>query len=117
MATIDADCHVIETDHTWDYFDEREARYRPLALTAAKDLGRQFFAIDGKLTAQTLLEDRAGRLASGARSAREVMAGYTQTTDAMRTMRDIEARLRHMDELGVDVQILYPTVYLNQLTA
>ena len=24
-------------------------------------------------------------------------------------MRDIEGRLRHMDDLGVDVQVLYPT--------
>jgi len=116
MATIDADCHVIETDQTWDYFDECEARYRPIALTTAKDLGRQFFAIDGKLTAQTVIEDRAGRQSGGKREAREDMAGYSQTTDAMRTMRDVEGRLRHMDELGVDVQVLYPTVYLNQLT-
>src|SRR5581483_2597822 len=106
----------IETDQTWDYFDECEARYRPIALTTAKDLGRQFFAIDGKLTAQTVIEDRAGRQSGGKREAREDMAGYSQTTDAMRTMRDVEGRLRHMDELGVDVQVLYPTVYLNQLT-
>jgi predicted TIM-barrel fold metal-dependent hydrolase len=31
-------------------------------------------------------------------------------------MREIEARLRHMDELGVDVQVLYPTVFLTPLT-
>ena len=31
-------------------------------------------------------------------------------------MRQIEARLRHMDQLGVDVQVLYPTVFLAPLT-
>jgi predicted TIM-barrel fold metal-dependent hydrolase len=31
-------------------------------------------------------------------------------------MDDIDARLKHMDELGVDVQVLYPTIFLRPYT-
>jgi predicted TIM-barrel fold metal-dependent hydrolase len=114
MPIIDADCHVIEADHTWDYFDEAERRYRPLTLTG--DDGRRFLAIEGRL--RTAVEDPRGRNEGGKREAREDMAGFARTTEAMRTMGDVEGRLRHMDELGVDVQVLYPTtMILGQNTA
>jgi len=29
---------------------------------------------------------------------------------------DIDARLAHMDELGVDIQVLYPTLFLRPVT-
>ena len=35
----------------------------------------------------------------------------------VREMRDIEARLRHMDALEIDVQVLYPSLFLRALTA
>ncbi|HWO42643.1 MAG TPA: amidohydrolase family protein, partial [Candidatus Eisenbacteria bacterium] len=33
-----------------------------------------------------------------------------------REMADIEARLRHMDQIGTDVQVLYPTLFLRPVT-
>ena len=33
MAVIDADTHVIETEHTWDYMDPSEQQFRPLVVT------------------------------------------------------------------------------------
>src|SRR5207248_402724 len=63
-------------------------------------------------------EGGQGRSQAGARQAREDMAGFSRTTEAMRTMEDVEGRLRHMDELGVDVQVLFPTsMALGQITA
>jgi predicted TIM-barrel fold metal-dependent hydrolase len=38
------------------------------------------------------------------------------TTEALREMDDIQGRLRHMDELGVDVQVLYPSLFLRPVT-
>ena len=32
-------------------------------------------------------------------------------------MRDIKGRLKHMDELEIDVQVLYPSLFLRPLTA
>src|SRR5918911_291163 len=99
MRVIDADCHVIECEDTWQFFDEAEARYAPLYLTAPN--GRRYLAIDGRLR-NGVDEDPRGRDVPGRREAREDMAGFSRTTEAMRTMRDIPGRLRHMDELGVD---------------
>ncbi len=132
MPIIDADCHVIEAEHTWDYFIESEAQYRPLFLTTADATNgdaRRFMAIDGRLRAEsaangeartaqavaagsrtgTAADHPAAKPGGGKQQAREIMSGYAQTTYAMRTMQDIEGRLRHMDQLGVDIQVLYPT--------
>jgi len=40
----------------------------------------------------------------------------TGTSEETRELASIEARLRHMDELGVDVHVLYPTLFLNPVT-
>ena len=31
-------------------------------------------------------------------------------------MENVTARVAHMDELGVDMQILYPTIFIQQVT-
>src|SRR4029453_9794134 len=33
MATIDADAHVVESEHTWDYMDLSDRKYRPALVT------------------------------------------------------------------------------------
>jgi predicted TIM-barrel fold metal-dependent hydrolase len=115
MPTIDADCHVIETDKTWDYLDEGEIKkYRPTYVSATSKAfsGKEYVIIDGKAMPPPF----GGNAQASASDSREVLSGRTQTTTAMRTMEDIEGRLRHMDELGVDVQVLYPSIFLGQLT-
>lgn len=95
MAIIDADAHVIETEHTWSYMRESEAKFRPI-MVASQDGRKQFWLIDRR------------PFERGPVSA-ELPAASSE-------MREIEARLRHMDQLGVDVQVLYPTVFLTPLT-
>ncbi len=118
MAIIDADCHVIETEDTWAGFDESQAEHRPLVLTAAgaEGEGKRLLAIDGRLW-NAAPGDASNRKAVSKRAIRESLSGYVATSDAVRTMRDVPGRLRHMDELGVDVQVLYPTIFLSRLTA
>lgn len=96
MATIDADAHVIESERTWDYFDAGEAQYRPALVAPAND-GRMDWRIDGRIFS------RGGNV-------------NRQIPEAVREMRDIEMRLRHMDELGIDIQVLYPSLFLRPLT-
>ncbi len=97
MATIDADAHVIETDRTWDYMDESESKYRPVTVAPVNgDSRRLYWIIDGRL--------KARRTNIGA-----------DTTEATRELLDVEARLAHMDELGVDIQVLYPTIYTRRI--
>jgi uncharacterized protein len=101
MATIDADCHVIETERTWEYMEGFDKRYRPrTVISAEQDVSereREYWLIDGRL------HNRRGNVGKN-------------TSLASREMSDISERLQHMDELSVDVQILYPTVFLDPIT-
>src|SRR5688500_14585332 len=111
MPVIDADCHVIESDHTWDYFDDAEASFQPLSLVSTRpgSEGKQFMSIDGRLRTVGFAQPRGG--------IGEELSGYSKTSAATRMLADVRARLAHMDELGVDVQVLYPTLFLTELTA
>lgn len=111
MPTIDADAHVVETEHTWDFIDPADMKYRPLLVSPQGESGRQYWLIDGKIrglarqviTAQRFAElsQRAGRRIDTPRETRE--------------MENVEARIRHMDELGVDVQVLHSTIFIEQV--
>src|SRR4030095_15662133 len=67
MAVIDADTHVIETDHTWSYLEPSEQQFRPFVISPNGE----------------------GESA--------------------------EVRLKHMDRLGVDIQVLWPTLFLERV--
>ena len=99
MATIDADAHVLESARTWDYMLESERDFRPQAVPTPneEESGGESWLIDGRLHGK----------------ARNVGA---DTPKASREMEDIKARIQHMDELEVDLQILYPTVFLRPFT-
>lgn len=99
MPTIDADAHVLETEQTWEYMKESEREFKPRIVSSdgPDDAGAEYWLIDGRthLKSQNVGKD---------------------TPKASREMEDIRARISHMDELGVDIQVLYPTVFLRPLT-
>lgn len=90
---IDADTHVIETDDTWSYFEPSEEAFKPVLITHPK--------------ACWLINNRVF-------SARLNM-NKTVAADILE-MRDIEGRLRIMDKLGTEVQVLYPSIFLKPIT-
>ncbi len=95
MATIDADTHVIETERTWDQMQGSEAKFRPTLVDA--EGGRKQWLIDGRRFSRGVNVD-------------------TNIAAPVREMRDLAARLRHMDELEIDIQVLYPSLFLRLLT-
>ncbi|HLY67289.1 MAG TPA: amidohydrolase family protein [Chloroflexota bacterium] len=99
MPTIDADAHVIENEHTWDYLEGADQRFRPMPSSIELPNGRKqlFWVVDGRLI--------PGRDNVGQDAPKEA-----------RELADVEARLAHMDQLGVDVQVLYPTLFLRPIT-
>ncbi len=99
MAVIDADAHVLETERTWDYMLDAEREFRPRIVATPNDpsTGGESWLIDGTTIGK----------------ARNV---GLDTAKAAREMDDIKARLQHMDELDIDVQVLYPTVFLRPFT-
>jgi uncharacterized protein len=99
MPTVDSDAHVVETEHTWDYLTPSEQRWRPTGVTVEDPSGapREYWLIDGKLF------NRRTNIGK-------------DTSEAAREMGDIEARLKHMDQLEVDVHVLYPTLFLRPIS-
>ena len=96
MPTIDADAHVIETERTWEYMEGAEGKFKPAVVT--QEGGRQFWLIDGRIFLRGVNVNQA-------------------IPAPVREMRDVEARLRHMDELEIDIQVLYPSLFLRALTS
>ena len=105
MFRVDVDAHVDESEATWEYLDESEKGFRPLTLdpgaaTAPGDARpHRLWVIDGNIRLRRWRDDKR-----------------TGTVKATRELFDVDARIRHMDELRVDVQVLYPTLFLHALT-
>ena len=107
MGFIDADAHVDETEQTWEYMDASEVRHKPVWLDAPRGEGilpgnrrsRGVWLIGGNVWLRRHRDDKV-----------------TGTTVETRELVDVEARLRHMDELGVEVQVIYPTTFIYSVT-
>ncbi len=105
---IDADAHVVETEHTWDYLDASEKQYRPQLFQSADNPSMQYWFVDGKSVGfrpPTLTEQEL--IALSKQTGREL-----RTEAGARELRDVELRLKHMDQLGIDVQILFNTMWI-----
>ena len=103
---IDVDAHVDETEATWEYLGEGEEKFRPVTVdpgmpTVPNDARpHRLWLIDGHFKPRRWRDDER-----------------TGTVKATRELQDVEARVRHMDELSIDVQVLYPTLFLAGMTA
>ncbi|MFM1814976.1 MAG: hypothetical protein RLZ98_1671 [Pseudomonadota bacterium] len=104
MPRIDADAHVIETARTWDFMRDDELRFRP-----------QIFVRDRS--------DRAPFTNSQRNEFWKIGDSFQTKTnvsrdlpEAVRDMVDLDGRIQHMDQTGVDVQVLFPTLFLRPVT-
>src|SRR5947199_8580418 len=105
MFRVDVDAHVDETEATWEYLGEGEARYRPVSIDPGVPVNpgdtrvHRMWLIDGHFELRHSRDD-----------------ARTGTSEGMRTLEDVEGRLAHMDELRIDLQVLYPTRMLSEVT-
>lgn len=103
MGIIDADTHIDETDATWEYIPESDLAYKPSTAYPSNPDPKlppaRYWVIDGKRQVRFIRSDKD----SG-------------TTVATRELLDVKARLKHMDELGTDIQVIYPTLFLMEAT-
>jgi predicted TIM-barrel fold metal-dependent hydrolase len=113
MGWIDADAHVVESPHTWDYLQPSERKYRPALFNPEDGSGKQHWVIDGKIRGLFRFTFSAEDLVE---RSKQLGRNMTTTMEA-RDVENVEARLRHMDELGIDIQVLYPSIFLDQCTA
>jgi len=89
---IDADAHVIETERTWEFMDVADRGLAPDRLVSPKT-GLKFWRIDDRVFPDTNIG--------------------LNTPEESRELSDVTARLSHMDALSVDVQVIYPTLFLS----
>jgi uncharacterized protein len=112
MRAIDADAHVLESERTWDYLEPSEVKFRPKLFASPDDATSQHWVIDGKmcgLRLPTLTEKQLQELSD--RSGRQLV-----TAPESRDMDDVSLRLKHMDDLGVDIQVLHNTLWIREIT-
>jgi len=96
MPIIDADAHLIEGDQTWSFMLPEERHLVPEKLISEKT-GIEFWRFEDRVLANSNL-------------------GLNVPAQS-RDMTDVVARLKHTDALGIDVQVLYPTLFLRPTTA
>jgi predicted TIM-barrel fold metal-dependent hydrolase len=109
---IDADAHVVETERVWDYLGAADKKYRPQLTTSPDNPRRQIWLLDGEnLGNKFPSPDEQQSAEHLKRFGREVA-----TPVEAREMSDIRQRLAHMDSLGIDVQILFNSLWITPLT-
>ena len=112
MSIIDADAHVVESEHTWGLHGTGRPEVPPDGGQADRR-GRRRVLVHRRQDPGTRADrhDRPGA-GRGGRPYRPRDVDAQET----REMENVEARLKHMDELGIDVQVLYPTIFIEQVT-
>ncbi len=111
LQVIDADAHVIETERTWDYLEPSAQRFRPLLFSSPHDPATQYWVVECKIRGfrfPTLSEQQLRELSQ--RAGRNM-----ETPQAARELDDVELRLQHMDQLGIDIQVLHNTLWIEQV--
>jgi predicted TIM-barrel fold metal-dependent hydrolase len=101
MPIIDADTHVDESDETWEFLDDNDRKFKPITVIHQNEDDdkltprghTRYWLIDGKLRVRRVRDFSA-----------------TKTTEATNELVDVQARIRHMDRLGVDIQVIYPSL-------
>jgi uncharacterized protein len=111
---IDADTHVIESDAIWEFFDEELKDRKPTLVPYRDPVGkslRTFWVIDGGLVPKPLGMGGQFLATPPLEEAKRTAKDWR-----VRELTDLESRLSDADEMGVDVQVIYPTIFIAYLT-
>ena len=112
MAIIDADVHVEESKAMFDLLEKEYYSRRPLPVVIDSDsvYGKYngFWLIDGN-TCPKIIGRRATIFATPTIMER---AKQKPISIPAQEMTDIEARLKDLDRMSIDRQVVYPTLFL-----
>ncbi|MCY4441702.1 MAG: hypothetical protein OXE53_16030, partial [Deltaproteobacteria bacterium] len=106
---VDSDAHVVECDRTWDYLEPSERQFRPVPLASPEENGAalQFWLVDGKVRGFRFPAFSEEELQ---RRQQQVGRKFAEAKEA-RELGNVALRLEHMDDTGVDVQVLHNTMF------
>jgi predicted TIM-barrel fold metal-dependent hydrolase len=111
VLAIDSDAHVIESEKTWSYLEPAEQQWRPFLVGPSDNPVRQYWMIQEKIRGL-----RFPNLTAAALEKLSQETGRDMNSDpAAREMVSADLRLRHMDELGLDIQVLHNTMWIEQV--
>jgi predicted TIM-barrel fold metal-dependent hydrolase len=114
---VDSDTHIAESQAMWKTFPPEMYPRRPALVTGPTDTiyGRKnaFWLIDGNIFPKPAGK---GGFSLITPSESEFQRSRGDIAIACRECTDVPARLGDMDRLGVDVQVIYPTLFLVYLT-
>ena len=117
LGVIDSDTHIAESDSMWALIDKEMYPRRPVLLSGPEDTlygpRNAFWLIDGNIFPKPAGKG-SFRLITPSATKHESSRGDIHI--ACREMTDIPARLRDMDRLGVERQVVYPTLFLIYIT-
>ena len=85
---VDADAHVVETEHTWDYLDASEKKFRPQLFQSADNPNSQYWFVEGKsigFRPPTLTEQELIALSKS--TGRELKTSYAKCRSRRRPRR------------------------------
>ncbi len=107
MPVVDADTHIDEPEEAWASMEGADARFRPTTITPTDNVrapgfdasANRWWLVDGRMRQRMIRDDK-----------------LTGTTLGSRELLDVSARLRHMDQSGVDIHVIFPTIFLGYLT-
>lgn len=116
-AIIDADTHIAESASMWQHIPAEMYHRRPVMVSAPDDtLYRDFnvlWLIDGNIYPKA--SGKGGfRIITPTSSKREI--NRTDIALGCRELTDVAARLADMDQAGVQTQVVFPTLFLIDVT-
>src|SRR3712207_5692001 len=115
LRVIDSDSHVMEIEETWSFL-EPEFRGRRPQVVHAPDAPQgspmdAYWLVDGQIQPRLL--------GPGARfTGTPITSTFGRSKPyslASQGLTDVAARLRDLDAAGLDVQVIFPTVFLVSL--
>jgi uncharacterized protein len=103
-AVIDADTHVDESENTWAKLEGTPfAKYIPLTVNLSPEESKRagFGLVNGR---RWLVEDRL--------QFRPIRDEINHPPRVRRELEDVAGRVKHMDDLGVDIQVVFSTFFI-----
>ncbi len=108
MPVIDADTHVDESEATWEKLEGTPyAKYIPVTVTLPPEEAKR---------AGFNPTNRRSWLVEGRLQNRAIRDEVNHPLRVRRELEDVQGRVAHMDEMGVDVQVIFPTFFIRYNT-
>lgn len=109
MPVIDADTHVDECEETWKKLEGTlYAKYIPVTISMPAD--------EAKRAGYNPTNSRCW-VVEGRLQNRAIRDEVNHPPRVYRELQDVPGRLAHMDKMGVDIQVIFPTFFIRYNTS